>query len=112
MVQLAGAEKEIIDSYHRALKDHFSKVLNEIILFGSRARGEGHPDSDLDLLVILNTHDPRLKREVLDLAWETMLTHDFKVFIAPIVFFKKDYDRYRSWNSSFLENVSRDAVRL
>jgi len=112
MVQLAGAEREIIDRYRHALRDRFPQAISEMILFGSRVRGEGHPDSDLDLLVVLNTQDPDLKREVLDLAWETMLSLDFKVFISPIVFFKKDYDRYRSWNSSFLENISRDAVRL
>ena len=112
MVQLAGAEKEIIDRYRRALKYRFPEAVSEIVLFGSRARGEGHPDSDLDLLIVLKTRDPRLKREVLDLAWETMFSHNFKVFISPIVFFKKDYDRYQSWNSSFLKNVSRYAVRL
>lgn len=112
MVQLRGAEREIIDRYRRALKDRFPEAVSEMILFGSRARGKDHPDSDLDLLIVLKTQDPRLKREVLDLAWETMFSHDFKVFISPIVFFKRDYDRYRGWNSSFLENVSRDAVRL
>jgi len=30
----------------------------KIILFGSRARGEAHPDSDVDLLVILPYERP------------------------------------------------------
>lgn len=32
-----------------------------VILFGSRARGEGGPDSDWDLLVVLDDHAPRDK---------------------------------------------------
>lgn len=112
MVQLVGPEKKIIEDYRRALKDRFPDVVSEITLFGSRARGENRSDSDIDLLIVLNTQDPQIKREVLDLAWDAMSAHDFKAFISPVVFFKKDYDRYRGWNSSFLENVSRDAVRL
>ena len=34
----------------------------KIVLFGSRARGEAHPESDLDLLVIEESTLPRYKR--------------------------------------------------
>ena len=33
-----------------------------IILFGSRARGEGREDSDFDLLVIKESNEPRYRR--------------------------------------------------
>lgn len=35
-----------------------------IILFGSRARGHAHPESDFDLLVIKESEEPRYKRSV------------------------------------------------
>lgn len=35
-----------------------------IILFGSRARGDHRPDSDLDLLIEMETQDPPLERRV------------------------------------------------
>ncbi len=34
----------------------------KVILFGSRARGEARPDSDLDLLVIAESAQPRHRR--------------------------------------------------
>lgn len=34
----------------------------KIILFGSRARGEARPDSDIDLLVIAHSNQPRYRR--------------------------------------------------
>lgn len=36
--------------------------LHKIILFGSRARGEARPDSDIDLLVIAPSAQPRYRR--------------------------------------------------
>lgn len=34
----------------------------KVILFGSRARGEARPDSDIDLLVIADSSQPRYQR--------------------------------------------------
>ena len=37
---------------------------DKVILFGSRARGEGEPESDLDLFVVQNAHSKKSNREV------------------------------------------------
>jgi predicted nucleotidyltransferase len=37
---------------------------NRIILFGSRARGDARPDSDLDLLIVEETTLPRHRRPI------------------------------------------------
>ena len=34
----------------------------KIVLFGSRARGNPRPDSDLDVLVIADSREPRYRR--------------------------------------------------
>ncbi|RME50193.1 MAG: nucleotidyltransferase domain-containing protein [Caldilineae bacterium] len=34
----------------------------QVILFGSHARGEAHAESDVDLLIIADSHEPRFKR--------------------------------------------------
>jgi predicted nucleotidyltransferase len=36
----------------------------KVILFGSRARGDARPDSDIDLLVIADSTEPRYRRPV------------------------------------------------
>lgn len=112
MVQFPAADKEMVDDYCHSLRSRFRNEVKDIILFGSQARGEGRPDSDIDLLIVLDTQDRRLKGEVLDLAWEAMSAHNFRAFLSPIVFLKKDYDQYRRSNSSFLANISEDAIRL
>jgi len=37
---------------------------DRIVLFGSRARGEGTPTSDVDILVVARSAEPRWKRTV------------------------------------------------
>ena len=52
----------------RKLKEITEKIVKEyqpekIILFGSWAWGTPHPDSDVDLLIVLRSSKPRLERE-------------------------------------------------
>lgn len=42
----------IIKEYCSVIKNHFGKRLVSICLFGSVARGEAKPDSDIDILVV------------------------------------------------------------
>lgn len=37
---------------------------DRIIMFGSRARGDARPDSDLDLLIIKDSSEPRHRRTI------------------------------------------------
>jgi len=44
---------EILGEAKSCLQDAFGKRLRGVILYGSEARGEAGPDSDVDLLVLL-----------------------------------------------------------
>ena len=64
----------------------------KVILFGSYARGDYHPDSDIDLLVILkNTNSPRLESVRLRRALRGLLV-PVDVIVASI----EQIDRYRN----------------
>ena len=54
---------ELIRRIKAALQDAFGDRLQGIVLYGAEARGEAGPDSDVDLLVILD----RVPRYVEDL---------------------------------------------
>jgi len=87
------------------LGDQFVRVM----LFGSRARGEARPDSDIDVLVIV-----RGELNYGDLLWRTSavvaelsLAHD--VVISPVFISPAQFDR---GGSPFALNVRREAVAL
>ena len=51
---LAEVVRRIVETVHP----------DQIILFGSRARGDADPGSDLDLLVIQESDEPRYRRSI------------------------------------------------
>lgn len=69
--RVLGAVKEALNAL---IDDHF-----RLILFGSRARGDHEPDSDVDLMIVLpdKLYGVEMKRRILDRVSDFSLRHDF-----------------------------------
>jgi len=57
---MAEVDAQLLDEIVRRIVETIHPV--QIILFGSRARGEARPGSDLDLLVVADSSQPRHRR--------------------------------------------------
>jgi predicted nucleotidyltransferase len=70
----------------RELRDLYGERLKGVVLFGSWARGEAHPESDIDLLVVLD--EVRSRRAELDrmsdVLWRHSLEHGTVVTEIPV----------------------------
>lgn len=64
----------VVTSVKRRLTQSLGDNLREVILFGSRSRGEAHPDADYDFLVLVDRRTHTLEDQVDDIAYE-MLDH-------------------------------------
>lgn len=57
------------------LKTRLGSSLVKLVMFGSRARGDYDEESDIDIAVIVNGLDKKLKEEVIDLVADIELTY-------------------------------------
>ncbi|MBR6445092.1 MAG: nucleotidyltransferase domain-containing protein [Prevotella sp.] len=81
------------------------------ILYGSEARGDARPDSDIDVLILLDGDKLNLKREM-DMAgplneieWKT------GVLISPLIMLRKQWEN-RPFKTPFYVNVMNEGVRI
>ena len=75
-------EKIVLDRFKALLSERIG--LHRLILFGSRARGDADPDSDLDVLVVLDSQPTDSGRDLIsDCAWEAGFEHG--IVVVPIV---------------------------
>ena len=84
----------------------------DVRLFGSEARGEGTPESDLDVLVVVQPDDKRVALEdrIIDIAFDVNI--EFGVFISPCVV-TQGILSHPVWRETvFLENVLREGIPL
>jgi predicted nucleotidyltransferase len=83
--------------------------LSRLVLFGSRARGDADPDSDLDVLVILNTVvDREADDYVNDCAWEVGLAHG--IVVVPVTVERRDWEEGLLSSSLLAIAVGREGV--
>ena len=60
-MKLTQEEEHWLKSYRQALARQLPGLVEQIVIFGSKARGTATMDSDLDVLVVIREGDWRLK---------------------------------------------------
>ena len=103
---LSPGERSVLLRFREELAARLGDRLSEVILFGSRARGEGHGDSDLDVLVAVRELGRQERRALLDIA--TDLLTETGLVISPTIVDPVRFDR----TTAFATHVARDGVRL
>ena len=81
---ITETEREAIARFKRGLAMLPDAGVERVILFGSRARGEGNEESDLDLAVILSGDERSHWRQIVDLATELNLEYAYRLRISPL----------------------------
>jgi len=89
------------------LSDLYGDNLHQLVLYGSYARGKQHNESDIDLLLILNTmispyHEVAYMN---DITAELTLEHDIFFSVIPTT-----YEKFNTMENPLYENIKKDGV--
>ena len=110
VLQLTKAEKTWIKSYRKALDEKYPNSIHEMLIYGSKARGQAHAESDLDLLLIVKNKAGRLKRTLRRIGYLLAATSD--VLPSIIAYTEDEWESRKRNGSSFRQAVERDGVRV
>ena len=105
----ANKHKQIIDAITGKARQ-IVPVGAEVILFGSRARGDAREDSDWDVLILLDK-DRITSQDIDDYTYPLReLGWTYNQCINAILYTKRDWES--SIASPFRQNVTEDGIRL
>ena len=104
--------REVVNRFAEEAKRIYGSKLQEIILYGSCARGDFENDSDIDILILLNTPLESIsleRKRILDISDQVDV--DYDVVLAPVV---QNYTVYQKYIpvSVFYQNVEREGVKI
>jgi predicted nucleotidyltransferase len=109
---LTPLEREAVGRYVRALGERLGARLARAILFGSRARGEGHEESDLDVAVVVRGPEREVYRQVYDSAAEITMDYDFGVRLAPLLLSEETLEDLRDRELAIAGAILEEGVPL
>ena len=109
MTDMSNREKEVLKKIREVAHQSIPEN-GRAILYGSRARGDAHPGSDWDILIILDKdrispHDyDTVSFPLVYLGW------DINEEINPIMYTKNEWQQYDF--TPFYENVNHDGIAI
>ncbi|MBI4373746.1 MAG: helix-turn-helix domain-containing protein, partial [Deltaproteobacteria bacterium] len=107
---LSTRETNAVLNLIRRLKSDYSRELERILLYGSRARGDFRGDSDIDLAVIVKPEDPFLKKEISEKAGQ--LSYEEGVMFQVLVFSKKEWENPSFKTFLLVERIQREGIKI
>jgi predicted nucleotidyltransferase len=101
-------EKPIIEEFKRRIEQRFPGELIRLVLFGSKARGDATPESDVDLLVVIRSENWRLGDEIRGVGYALELEHGVVLSIQVISL--DHYERLRASGTQFFQVLEQEGV--
>ncbi len=110
MLNLTQDEQAWLDAYRKALDKKHPETVQEMLIYGSKARGQAHAESDLDVLLIVKNEAVGLKRDLRRIGYLLAATVD--VLPSILAYTQEEWESRKRSGSTFRQAVERDAVRV
>jgi len=108
LAQIKIQQDQVLNLYLKKLRNTFGEHLKQVILFGSRARGQATKESDYDFILIFDEVTPQTNECLDELASQLLL--QFGAVITDFAFSEDELARMRF--EPFLINARREGLSL
>jgi len=107
-MKLADNEQQALKVLRERLFEKYPIV--DFRLFGSKARGEGRSDSDLDVMIEILVNDPAIVADIDDIIYRINLDHD--VFISAVIFGRDEIEEGPMSEAPIYKVIQREGIPL
>ena len=111
MENLTEKEKEKV----LKIREELGKILPDksfrMILYGSKARGDHAPTSDIDLAFIINCFSAALKKQILDLVVQ-IECKEFVSTISALILSSERFDRLKCRERRIALEIEKEGIQI
>ena len=103
-------ELRAVEEFKRRLIAELPGQVKDIILFGSKVRGDAHPGSDIDLLVIVDRRTPEVDHVVSEITADILL--EKRIDVSALDFTTDQIAELTAIGTPFIRNVADEGIVL
>jgi predicted nucleotidyltransferase len=107
---LSPKEREAVTYFVEQLRQRYPGRILQTMLFGSKARGDSQPWSDIDILVVVDREEWQFQHAISTLAARVSLEYD--VLIGPRIIGQSRWERMREHSFGLYRNVVAEGIPL
>ncbi len=100
----------MIEKLKNSLQDLLSDDLVGMVLYGSRARGDFDPDSDIDIAIIVRGLTSQVKNQILDKVAAIEIEHVMP--LSTLVLSEADFERLKQRERRLALDIEREGIPL
>ncbi len=108
--KLTRDERTWLREYQKALDAQYPGAVQRLLIYGSKARGDAGPESDLDILLIVNDKAAKQKRQLRWVGY--MLAAASNAVPSILAYTEKEWATRERSGSAFRRAVEHDAVQV
>lgn len=112
LAHLSKTERTCLEHFRQKLFSTFTGNVKEFILFGSKARGDDVPGSDLDVLVTFNSVSRDLRNKVYDLACDIEEENRYLIHLSPLVWETAYFERLALHERRIALDIQKEGIRI
>ena len=98
----------VVQEFATLLRQRLGSHLRQILLFGSRARGDAQDGSDYDMLVVVDQRTPELRAAILEV--ESQCMERYGALVATVLRSETEWQQLQGL--PLARNIAREGVGL
>lgn len=106
LARLSEQDRRAVEQFRDELRRRYGERIKDLRLYGSKARGDDHDESDIDVLVLIEGRDGAMVDVITEMA------HHISGWLSPYIAAFDDYHSPSSRVTGYYQELRKESVRL
>lgn len=107
---LSAKEREGINVFVKRARQLLEQSLIDIRIFGSKVRGDFDRESDMDILLVIDSDDWHIQDEINKIVADVNM--EFDCNISSVIYTRREHERNKYFRTLFIQEIEKEGVSL
>ena len=107
---LNTSERQGVNIFAEKVKRLLGSSLLDIRIFGSKVRGDFNDESDIDILLIIDSEDWHIREEISKITADVDM--EYGCNISSVIYTRHEHEKNKYFRTLFVQEVEKEGVSL